>query len=136
MAMTLLSGGGRQGYGSISSVVLTQNLTAAPYPEEKLCLSNIAPTSSVLTHMFVWKDLLSALWHSPSSPCAPLNGNRAPLCTSSFIALAWLDWAVREEPGRRPRGLLPLPSLGTRESGTVGSEWAQMVSGVILRVVG
>lgn len=136
MAMTLLSGGGRQGYGSIPSVVLMQNPTAAPYLKEKLYLPNIAPTSSLLTHMFVWEDLLSALWHPPSPPCAPLNGTRSPLCMSSFIALAWLDWATREEPGRRPRGLFPLLSLGTREAGTVGSEWSQMSSGVILGVVG
>lgn len=127
MAVTPLSGGGGQGYGPIPSVVVMKNPTTAPYPEEeKIYLLNICPTSSLLTHIFVWDDLLSALWHSP--PTCSLCPTPTSLCMSSFIAPVLLAWAIRERPGRRPRGLLFLPSLETREARTLGSGWVQLGS--------
>lgn len=72
MAVTPLSGGGGQGYGPIPSVVVMKNLTTAPYlEEEKFYLLNIRPTFSLLTHIFIWEDSLSAFWHPQPAPCAP-----------------------------------------------------------------
>nr|KAF6290910.1 hypothetical protein mMyoMyo1_009304 [Myotis myotis] len=136
MAMTLPSGGGRLDYGSIPPVVLMPNPTADPYPAEKLRLP-AAPPHPVCCHACLCGRVRCLPSGIPQllPPCALLNGPRAPLCVSALIALAQLDWATREESGRRPRGLFPLLSPRTREAGTGGSEWAQMSPGVIQGVV-
>lgn len=135
-------GGGWAGYGPIPSVVLMQNPTAAPYPEEKKTLSShhLPHIQSTVAHVCMG-GLVGYPLSSPTASLCPTERCTVPLpaprCTSSFIAPACLAWARRKGPGRRPRGLLPLSFLGTREAGTLGSGWAQATfSGVILGLVG